>query len=416
MWIVLKIKKVISLVLFICIMFLCIVLSVNANENISVFLNGRLINFDQPPIVQNGITLVPMQVIFEALGADVFWWDEAEYIIAIKNDIKLVLSPNENKIFKFIGKDIGEFEKKSNEGNLEGIMLDVAPQIINGRTLVPIRAISEAFGINVDWNRNSKSVLLTCDENFINDKNRDKTFVDDVMYLYSGFNSNKDNALPSYIGELPTEIQKLLKDIYNLHDGVEAYNTIVKQFGNPTGNKGGSGLYIPYWTLSNGTITFEIYYGVTYSNNTGTWDLSKRVSRFSAVMNQLIQVISLPDRGASTVIGYLKRDSDGTYSFSYNSRIGNEIKDFQKESFFIKNSKGKWNIEFVQGYDFYTRLEEVKYGTVIAYISFIGEENTITIEIKRDTWGIELYSDELKCELHNLPIRSPFTENYLPFL
>lgn len=45
--------------------------SVAAKEDISVTLNGRYISFDQPPIMQNDRTLVPMRAIFEALGATV---------------------------------------------------------------------------------------------------------------------------------------------------------------------------------------------------------------------------------------------------------------------------------------------------------------------------------------------------------
>jgi hypothetical protein len=414
----LKIKNVISLILLICLISLCFILPVNANENISVSLNGKLLNFDQPPIIQNGRILVPMRIIFEALGADVHWLDEEQLIVTVKNDIKLIMVPNECKIIKFVGMDFDAFEKKFNEGNLEGIVLEVAPQTINDKTFVPVRAISEALDVKVDWDKNTKTVLLTCDESYINDKNKDKIFVDDIVNFSHGISSIKENNdLPSYASDLPTEIQKLLKDIYNMHDGVATYKTILKQFGKPTGDKGGPGLAIPYWKLNNGTITFEIFHGVTYSNDTETWDLSKIESSFGKVMNQQwINVLSLPYKDVNYGIGYLQKEGDGTYTFKYNSSFDNELKDFQKDSFFVNNKKGKWNIKFEQGYNFDTRLEKVKDGTVMAYITFIGEKNTITIPITKSSMGIEFSSDMLKCILNGLPIRSPFTENYLPFM
>ena len=38
-----------------------------------MLLNGATISFDQPPIIENGKTLVPLRAIFEALGAEVSW-------------------------------------------------------------------------------------------------------------------------------------------------------------------------------------------------------------------------------------------------------------------------------------------------------------------------------------------------------
>jgi len=42
-------------------------------SGISVQINGNPLALDQPPIVQEGRTLVPLRAIFEALGAEVEW-------------------------------------------------------------------------------------------------------------------------------------------------------------------------------------------------------------------------------------------------------------------------------------------------------------------------------------------------------
>ncbi len=45
--------------------------------------------------------------------------------------------------------------------NCEAISLDVPAKIINGRTLVPVRFISDCFGVKVDWDGNARRVILT---------------------------------------------------------------------------------------------------------------------------------------------------------------------------------------------------------------------------------------------------------------
>ena len=43
----------------------------------------------------------------------------------------------------------------------EAVKFDVLPQIINDRTMVPVRAISEAFGCTVNWDNDTKTVEIT---------------------------------------------------------------------------------------------------------------------------------------------------------------------------------------------------------------------------------------------------------------
>ncbi len=48
--------------------------------------------------------------------------------------------------------------------NGQKIKLDVAPKIENGRTLVPLRAISEALGAEVKWNEETQTIIITKDK------------------------------------------------------------------------------------------------------------------------------------------------------------------------------------------------------------------------------------------------------------
>ena len=119
-------------------------------EEVTVNVNGRRVSFDQPPIITNDRTLVPMRAIFEALGADVDWNGDALIASATRGNIQ-------------IGLLIGGFTmtKITGGSNVEFIELDVAPVVINNRTLVPARAIAESFDCVVDWDGDTMTVDIT---------------------------------------------------------------------------------------------------------------------------------------------------------------------------------------------------------------------------------------------------------------
>lgn len=139
-------KKLIPLLLSFCMIFsLCTFAS-----DITVVVNGKTLKPDVPPIIVEGRTMVPMRIIFEELGADVNWIAESqmiratykELIIDLKIDAKIIMVCNVST------------------GNIKRTALDVAPFINNGRTLVPVRAISEALGAEVGWNNDTRTVTV----------------------------------------------------------------------------------------------------------------------------------------------------------------------------------------------------------------------------------------------------------------
>lgn len=95
-------------------------------------------------IIDNGRTLVPVRAIFEALGASVEWYSETGTVVSKKGKTTVKMTIGSSTMQKD-GKDI---------------TLDVPAQLINDRTLVPVRAIAEAFGCNVDWNGNTQTVTI----------------------------------------------------------------------------------------------------------------------------------------------------------------------------------------------------------------------------------------------------------------
>lgn len=112
--------------------------------DITVELDGSEIAFDQKPVIVDDRTMVPMRAVFEAMGADVNWDGNTQTVTSTKGDTTISMTIGKNEMYK----------------NGKAISLDVAPQIVGDRTLVPVRAIAEAFDISVDWDGDTKTVSL----------------------------------------------------------------------------------------------------------------------------------------------------------------------------------------------------------------------------------------------------------------
>ncbi len=113
-------------------------------HDVTVSLNGRELEFDQPPLLRNDRTLVPYRKIMEEMGLEVLWYDETKTVTAKKNEVEISLTIGSQIMHK----------------NGEEINLDVAPVIVNSRTLVPLRAVSEAFECDVGWDGEERRVSV----------------------------------------------------------------------------------------------------------------------------------------------------------------------------------------------------------------------------------------------------------------
>ncbi|WP_041726158.1 S8 family serine peptidase [Caldisericum exile] len=96
------------------------------------------------PIIQNGRTLIPIRTLIESLGGKVLW-DAKEQ--------KVTIELNGHSVILYIGKTYAYVD-----GNKR--TLDVAPQIINGRTYIPLRFVSESLGMVVDYDSQSKTITI----------------------------------------------------------------------------------------------------------------------------------------------------------------------------------------------------------------------------------------------------------------
>lgn len=132
--------------------------TVAQKEPVTVEIDGMQVDFDVEPQIVDGRTLVPMRKIFEELGALVKWDEETQTVYAKKNKKEVSLKINSNELII----DKGDTDEDGNPVT-QTVTLDVASVIKDGRTLVPTRAVAEAFGLQVDWDKNERTVTIESD-------------------------------------------------------------------------------------------------------------------------------------------------------------------------------------------------------------------------------------------------------------
>ncbi len=115
-----------------------------ASFGIKLFINGSEVKTDIAPMIVNDRTMVPARVVFEQLNANVEWLDKSRQVVITTEDITLV--------FK-IGSDVATV-------NNEEFKMDCAPMIVEDRTMIPIRFVSEKLGYTVLWDDVTKKVTI----------------------------------------------------------------------------------------------------------------------------------------------------------------------------------------------------------------------------------------------------------------
>lgn len=115
-----------------------------AKGDITVLINNQPLKLEIAPQVKYGRTLVPLRAIFEGLGATVQWNAADKSITANKGSQTLKLAVGDATAYN----------------NGKQVTLEVPPMIIGGRTLVPLRFVSENMGAQVKWDGSIRQVSI----------------------------------------------------------------------------------------------------------------------------------------------------------------------------------------------------------------------------------------------------------------
>ncbi len=125
---------------------------------IEIIINGEKIVSDSNPLIVNDRTMVPVRTIADGLGYNVGWDADTRTVTLEKEKVNLKIGINYDIIKKYIveydksiGMDVTKYEE---------VKADVPAQIINDRTMVPVRAISEALDCDVQWDDVTKTVSV----------------------------------------------------------------------------------------------------------------------------------------------------------------------------------------------------------------------------------------------------------------
>lgn len=104
------------------------------HEDITISVNGEDVSFDVPPQLFQGRMFVPLRAITDALGVQITSW----------GDNTVTLTDGSKSITLTVGMTTVQIGEERRE-------LDVAPLLHQGRTIVPIRFVSETFGAEVKY-------------------------------------------------------------------------------------------------------------------------------------------------------------------------------------------------------------------------------------------------------------------------
>ncbi len=113
---------------------------------IKVMLEGQEIIFaDQQPIIKEGRTLVPARSVFEDMGAVVSWDGESQTVTVKKDEISVQITIGSDILLKN-GKEIQTYAPPA--------------EIINDRTMLPLRAVVEAMACYITWASEQNTVHI----------------------------------------------------------------------------------------------------------------------------------------------------------------------------------------------------------------------------------------------------------------
>ncbi len=147
-------KKKIALAMAAAMTVSALALNVSADEytQVNLLVEGQAVETDQPAVIVDSRTMVPVRVIAETLGCEVDWDAATKTVTFTQGSIVATMVVGEKTL------------NVTNNGVTTAMEIDTPAVIINNRTMVPVRFLTELFGFNVDWDAVTKTVNVTAGE------------------------------------------------------------------------------------------------------------------------------------------------------------------------------------------------------------------------------------------------------------
>lgn len=130
------------------------------DNSVDIIYNGEALTYtDVQPQIINDRVMIPFRTVLETMGAQVNYDEASRIVKAVRGGTAIEFSLDGTTI------DIDKNGEKSQ------LTMDVPMAVVNDRTLVPIRFMSNAFGMNVGWENGLKTVVILDSEAYINELN-----------------------------------------------------------------------------------------------------------------------------------------------------------------------------------------------------------------------------------------------------
>ena len=124
-----------------------------ADNDVKVYVNDTEMETDAPIIIENDRTLVPVRAILEYLDYNVDWDGDAQKVTIAKDETTLHLTIGDTQATRDIIYNGNTHSYKN--------PLEVAPQIINDSTYIPLSDVANAFRLNITWDGDNREVHIT---------------------------------------------------------------------------------------------------------------------------------------------------------------------------------------------------------------------------------------------------------------
>ena len=119
--------------------------AINIANPTYVKVNNKLLGFDTPPVIENDRTLVPLRFIFETLGAEVDWDanTQSALVESSGNSVRFSINDTNAKV------------------NGQVKTMDIPARLIESKTMVPLRFLSEELGFKVHWDEENRIATIS---------------------------------------------------------------------------------------------------------------------------------------------------------------------------------------------------------------------------------------------------------------
>ena len=172
----------------------------SGDSTVGLIINEEWASADQPPVIVNDRTLAPVRAVSEKLGFKVDWEAETGKVTVSKDNTNIVMHIGSTTITK----------------NGETVETDVAPAILNERTIIPVRAVAELLDCTVEWNGDARTVFVnspgayayynslsydekTYDESYTEIRGYLGRYVIEPDYILSGMPMEKTYIIPDTV-------------------------------------------------------------------------------------------------------------------------------------------------------------------------------------------------------------------------